>query len=342
MTTAPADACSRLRITRAAPPGRAAAPGARRSTYAAAMQQFEELMQAAKQVGAAARPLPLFYALSQAGRAVTAAHADDPWQLRGHGLGLKDEGQPLLTRRISPAGKSDASFRRLAQTIGSDVLEGSITVSALCASLPDLAVVPPLCGAHPRALYVKPIVKSGGPVLVMSREVDAYVVNFPADLLAAADPAAAVGEHLLHYPSAAGWALSEPLRLFPPADGWGAAAVLRWRVSDNVQSPNEPDRQARMIEVAPQYRHSGRQWCRPAVAPGTVLSPLMTWWALLYALSMVARYEPDAWVGLLDVDESRLAVPLEGVLEDALEVVPHLVLEALHATPSTSGPSLST
>lgn len=59
----------------------------------------------------------------------------------------------------------------------------------------------------------------------------------------------------------------------------------------------------------------------------------MTWWALLYALSMVARYEPDVWVGLLDVDESQLAVPLEGVLEDALEVVPHLVLDALRATP---------
>lgn len=297
------------------------------------MQQFEELMQAAKQVGATARPLPLFYALSQAGRAVAAAHAGEPWQLRGHGLGLKDEGQALLNRHICPAGKSDASFRRVAQTIGSDVLEESVTVSALCASLPDLAVVPELCGANPRALFVKPIVKSGGAALVMSREVDAYVVNFPADLGAATDPAAAVGEHLRHYPSAAGWAVPEPLRLFPPADGWGAAAVLRWRVSDDVQSPNEPDRQARMIEVAPRYRHFDQQWCRPAVALGTVLSPLMTWWALLYALSMVARYEPDAWVGLLDVDESQLAVPLEGVVEDALEVVPHLVLDALQATP---------
>lgn len=297
------------------------------------MQQFEELMQAAEQIGAAARPLPLFYALSQAGRAVAAAHAYEPWQLRGHGLQLKDEGQPLLNREISPAGKSDASFRRVAQTVGSDVLEQSVTISALCASLPELAVVPELCGGNPRALYVKPIVQSGGAVLVMSRKADAYVVNFPGDLGAATDPAAAVGEHLLRYPSAAGWAVPEHLRLFPPADNWGSAAVLRWQVAEDIQSPNEPDRQARMMEVAPQYRHSDRQWCRPAVAPGKVLSPLMTWWGLLYALSMVARYEPDAWVDLLDVDESELAVPLEGVLEDALEVVPHLVLDALQAAP---------
>ncbi len=59
----------------------------------------------------------------------------------------------------------------------------------------------------------------------------------------------------------------------------------------------------------------------------------MTWWGLLYALSMVARYEPDAWVDLLDVDESELAVPLQDLLEDALEVVPHLVLDALQTTP---------
>lgn len=333
MARAPAEVWSRLRTTRAAPPGCAAAPGERRRTYAAAMQQFEELMQAAQQVGAAARPLPLFYALSQAGRAVAAAHADEPWRLRGHGLTFKDGGQPLLNRQISPDDKSNASFRRVAQTVGSDVLEQSVTVSALCASLPDLALVPELCGVHPRALFVKPIVTSGGVELVLSHEVDAYVVNFPADLDAATDPAAAVGAHLLHYPSAAGWTVPEPLRRFPPADGRGAAAVLRWRVSEDVQSPNEPDRQARMIKVAPQYRHSNQQWCRPAVAPGTLLSPLMTWWALLYALSMVARYEPDAWVGLLDVDESQLAVPLEGVLEDALEVVPHLVLDALQVTP---------
>ncbi len=88
-----------------------------------------------------------------------------------------------------------------------------------------------------------------------------------------------------------------------------------------------------MREVAPQYRHSDQQWCRPAVAPATLLSPLMTWWALLYALSMLARYEPATWVGLLNIDKNLLAVPLEGLLEDALEALSHLVLDALQASP---------
>lgn len=333
MPAAPPDVWSRLRATRAAPPGRATATEARRRTYTAAMEQFEELMRAAEQVGPPARPLPLFYALSQAGRAVAAAHADEPWQLRGHGLQLKDEGRPLLDRHVSAEGGPATSFRRVAEATGSGFLAQPVTFSALCASLPDLAVVPELCGANPRALFVKPIAQSAGAVLVLSREVDAYVVNLPASVGTTENTATVLSEHLRHYPSAAGWGLPEHPRLFPPSDGWGAAAVLRWRVSEDVRSPNEPDRQARMREVAPQYRHSDRQWCRPAVALGSLLSPIMTWWALLYALSMMARYEPAAWVRLLSVDEDKLAVPLEGVLDDALEVVPHLVLDALQATP---------
>ncbi len=122
------------------------------------------------------------------------------------------------------------------------------------------------------------------------------VVNLPAAVPTAADPASVLAEHMRQYPTAEGWAINDHLRLFPPRDGWGAAAVLRWRVGEAVQQSNEPDRQARMREVAPQYRHTDQQWCRPAVAPGTVLTPLMSWWGLLYALSMVARYEPDTWV----------------------------------------------
>lgn len=214
-------------------------------------------------------------------------------------------GADAAGQACEPEGGPGTSFHRVAEATGSAVLQQPVTVGALCASLPDLAVVPELCGAKPRALSVQPIAKSGGAVLVMSRDVEAYVVNLPAAIATAEDTASALRDHLLGYPTVAGWALPDPLRLFPPSDGWGAATVLRWRVSEDVQSPNEPDRQARMREVAPQYRHSDQQWCRPAVAPGTLLS----------------------------IDHSELAVPLEGVLVDALEVVPHLVLDALQETP---------
>lgn len=333
MSIASPEVWSRLRATRASPPGRASSTGARKRTYAAAMQQFEELMAAAKVVGVPARPLTLFYALSQAGRAIAAAHATEPWKLRGHGLRLQDENKPLLQRHIAPDGKADASFRRVAEATGSDVLEEPVTVSALCASLPELASNPDLCGANPRALFVKPIAQSLGPVLTTNPNVDAYVFNLPAEVESATDLGLSLDAHLRNYPSAVGWTLPEQIRQFPPRDGWGPGVVVRWHVSAGMTSANETDRRARIREVAPQYRYVDQQWCRPSLTPGKMLTPLMTWWALLFALSMVARYEPDTWVNLLGVDESPLAVPLEGLLEGALGVVPHIVLDALQMTP---------
>jgi hypothetical protein len=67
-----------LRATRAEPPGRAADDDYRRALYGASLEQFEQLLRAAETVDAAARPLPLFYALSQAARAIVAAHGDSP------------------------------------------------------------------------------------------------------------------------------------------------------------------------------------------------------------------------------------------------------------------------
>ncbi|MFC4088598.1 YaaC family protein [Micromonospora sp. GCM10011541] len=64
---------SDLRATRHAPPGGAGANPERRSTYVAALQQAEELFRATETSGPASSPLLLFYGLSQAGRALTAA-----------------------------------------------------------------------------------------------------------------------------------------------------------------------------------------------------------------------------------------------------------------------------
>jgi hypothetical protein len=55
----------------------------------------------------------------------------------------------------------------------------------------------------------------------------------------------------------------------------------------------------------------------------------MLWWALLFGLSSVARYEPELWIGALDVNRSPLAVPIEAALDAALEALPDLILDAL-------------
>ena len=60
---------------------------------------------------------------------------------------------------------------------------------------------------------------------------------------------------------------------------------------------------------------------------------LVTWWALLFGLSKLARYHPDAWLSMLDVDHSNEATTLEAILHEGLTVVPSLVLNALTGQP---------
>jgi YaaC-like protein len=58
----------------------------RRQTFAAAMTQFEEMFTAARVVIEYTRPLNLYYGLAQAGMAIAAAHAENPWSFSSHGL----------------------------------------------------------------------------------------------------------------------------------------------------------------------------------------------------------------------------------------------------------------
>ena len=84
--------------------------------------------------------------------------------------------------------------------------------------------------------------------------------------------------------------------------------------------------------IQPVFGPDGRWWLRPAIC-GTEDPPslLVTWWAVLFGLSMLARYHPVEWVAALDPDSSAEAVVLELALNVALEVVPELVLEAVQA-----------
>jgi hypothetical protein len=61
------------------------------------------------------------------------------------------------------------------------------------------------------------------------------------------------------------------------------------------------------------------------------LHPLLSWWALLFALSMLARYESASWIGHLDIDASPDAIKLRTALDLALDTCPQLVLAAIRA-----------
>jgi hypothetical protein len=59
------------------------------------------------------------------------------------------------------------------------------------------------------------------------------------------------------------------------------------------------------------------------------MHPLMAWWAVLYTLSMLARYQPAEWAAHIDIDSSQHAAAIEKLLKEALEIVPKLIAEAI-------------
>jgi hypothetical protein len=87
--------------------------------------------------------------------------------------------------------------------------------------------------------------------------------------------------------------------------------------------------------VAPAYRYSVDRYIRPSVEGNgrKAPRPLMTWWLLLYIFSMMSRYQPVKWTKLLDLDRSEYAVPLQFALQEAIPILPHLVLEGLDKQP---------
>jgi hypothetical protein len=301
-----------IRATRADPPGQAATDGDRRLTYGAALSQFDELMATAKDASARSRPLPLFYALSQAGRAIGAAHGDDQWRLRGHGLSA-----PALDRadicdveiKLKQPEAIDESFQGVAAASGSELPRAVMSIGELWSTLPGVC---DLLGESSRPQ----------PLMVNEDEDDVlYSPLFDFKHLRAdlhglrGDPAIEIGTEFARYPAAEGATIISYSR---------SHAVLAWP-TDSATFPGWIWTRER---IAPVDQLTGRRWLRPAVA-GSALSPLMSWWALLFGLSMVARYEPGAWVRTLDLDRPGRAAQLTELMNIALDAVPALVLEAL-------------
>ena len=88
------------------------------------------------------------------------------------------------------------------------------------------------------------------------------------------------------------------------------------------------------------YSPSGTfdRWFLPA-APGSdaPFVPLTALWVLLFGLSIFAGYDPGLWSSALNLDGSERAVPLRLLLDEALEVVPELIAEALITDTSSDG-----
>jgi hypothetical protein len=307
--------------------------------FVSALEQAEELMQAASDVGPAASPLPLFYAVSQAGRAIAAARLDDPWRLSGHGLKAPapvDASAGLLHRVVKPdgeqtSGKRRPSFAGVAEATGSGQLTAELELGALWAAIPELMAPlpqPPLedpTWRRPLRVFL-PWVDPEHRLLADMRPLELLIEGLPPD----AD-VEALHKSLGDYPTAAGASMPHVPGMrddsiaSKPSPRGHPLPVFAWRdVPTNVHVRAE-----HLNAIAPAYRGLGTRLLLPRAGGRDTLSPLMLWWALLFGLSSIARYDPETWIGALAVNDSELAVPIEAALDAALEALPDLILGAL-------------
>jgi hypothetical protein len=327
---------NRLRATRASPPGLALSDPSRRATYGAALQQFDDLIDAASAIGPVSRPLPLYYAVHQAGKAIAAAWAEDNWRTRGHGLtehvqhrdGEQDEPSEwqsdILRFRVKPQIRPGV-FGTVATTLGTARLTRSAEIGALWSALPRVS---PPTGAISWPLAL--------PVYPLSYDYDTDVPSWVSVCLRGQpleDPNA-INRLLATYPDAAGARATTyqgNLQLKPTPWGPGVGVMLP---KDDVQEwhgepPPEELFGSHIHNRAPEYPSAKEHWLIPLVGDGSDrLPPVLLWWVLLFGLSLLARYEPAAWRAALDLDKSRVADPLTKLLDDALVIVPDQLFEA--------------
>ncbi|MEU0242852.1 hypothetical protein ABZ192_00745 [Streptomyces sp. NPDC006235] len=311
----------------------------RRKTFAAALQQFEEQMNAAKVVSAATRPINLYYGLVQAGLAMTAAHTPGTWTFSKHGLKVVDMEPDIPHVAVRPDG--EGAFQAVSDTTGSERTADAISIGALWNSIPELTEAP-LKGmtSDPAVTFIADRYTS------VQGDTGRWVADAtpPVEYLRAS---VCVNEDMPPLPDRKAW-LARFLPRYPgvhDARLWGSEGDAyreirpgRFFVELCWPAPKRDMEEAEIGDFfdtrAPAYRFTEDRYLRPAFEPTKAPpTPLMTWWLLLYSFSMLARYQPRKWSEALGIDKSPSAAALEYALDIALEIIPHLVLEGLDRKP---------
>ncbi|MGL4174760.1 MAG: YaaC family protein [Dermatophilaceae bacterium] len=274
----------------------------------------EQQFAAAASVDVQSRPLNLFYGLSQAGRAVAASlvPADEPAQLSGHGIqcpGLaqieKDPVSGFSNLLIRADGKPTTSFRRLSELLGSAPLGEAIALGDLWAMLVEPSLHEPLDpGRH-------------GVHLISARRHNHDMVKVTVEGLPEGFGPADFNKLTQRYPALARMEFSQ---VSGSSVGQSGVPTVAAELLD--RSASEP------AAIGTDYR--GAPVILPAISGGkSTMHPLMAWWAVLYALSILTRYHPQAWTALTNVDTSEHAVPVGYLLDVAQDAVPDLLWRTL-------------
>ena len=224
---------------------------------------------AASEVGYASRPLLAFYGLSQAGRAIAAAHGytrEEAWQLSGHGLAHGDLRQPLPDIAIfQPARSEAASFIRLSSMLNSPPLpvkrsQARVSFSDLWDTLPEAAARPLRLGKDRRPALKFSYVDTGERHPLAS----GILCGIPPGVTDSATPRQAFDEFMKAYPTASGYDIVRAgADTDAPAYQFGSPVCLQMHWRAGVEQATAIQREQRVANVMTSY--NGSLYLLPAV-----------------------------------------------------------------------------
>lgn len=293
--------------------------------FSTALEQAEQLWTAAQNVGVAARAILLYYGLVQAGLALAISRVQGSWAWSGHGLRLdgdKDLSTVKQLREVTLRDDGSGGFQAIAGILHSPTLPNSVVVEQVWMAIPEAADLRPTACTAPNVLEVA-FSEADMPVGYKNVETVTIVLSpAPEGVRQGAIPQRDAVVWLSSYPTLAE---SEPIE--PQYWPIGAKDGVRFRLRIAPTNEYRVADAARKSFAKP-YGWTDFKWiAAPALAGNReVVHPLLVWWALLYAFSMLARYYPAAWAKMTNIDASNEAVLIERMLDIALFRVPDLLV----------------
>jgi len=159
-------------------------------------------------------------------------------------------------------------------------------------------------------------------IYVPSELLDADQGTHPQDIASNCDQQrAAVRDYLARFPSLNGFDFTTP-------DGQrieirGLAATEKEILIQWEKSPTRSDAEE-LLRYSVGYRSENLAF--PSLGSDTrPPHPFLLWWAVLFTLSKLARYEPSIWAATISVNSSPVAAAIEHILRESMTILPELI-----------------
>jgi hypothetical protein len=300
-----------IRAIRATPPG-FARNGPRSKVLKAALNQSEQLFSAALQVDFSARPLLAYYGLAQACSAIIQASPRVPNSSaspNSHGMTWEIQGRDLVVNQSA----SNGLLARTMEATNSGGIGTGVNISRLWSLLPESGMglvrgtLPELAPWH-----VNPP-RDGREATISVPVRSLRKSDFAQTLTNLTSERPIIGEFDLKSPSSTTrWTSdNEP-------DGFVLYGHTDTNTFDQALKNASVYYDTRSISIFAALDNGGKP-----------VHPIVAWLAMLFALSMVARYRADHWVAMLDVDSRTDAAMYEEILLRASIVCPGLILNTV-------------